>query len=106
MSPSQIVKSAYARAQQAGYSKSVKTFARQMGNNELIPGSGSAFVQMSEQERDACEDWLVRKAMQRKQAKQCARSARRGHNVVHEQQHNRSVANSLAGSMPMRGGHS
>lgn len=92
MSPSQIVKSAYP----AGFPGSLKDFARAvLADRNYNP-----------EVRDACKTWLANKAAQRQQARQCARSARRGHVVVHEQQHARSVVNSLAGSMPMRGGHS
>lgn len=105
MSPSQIVKSAYAAARKEGYTHSIKVFAQDLAG---VSGHGES-IQVSRDGHNlnsACKQWLANKAAQRKQARQCARSARRGHTVVHEQQHARSVANSLAGSMPMRGGHS
>jgi hypothetical protein len=70
MSPSRIIKSACP----AGCP--LKSFAWSVFHKE-IDSSTELF--------NACEDWLARKAQQRKQARQCARSARRGHADVHEQ---------------------
>jgi hypothetical protein len=71
MSPSQIVKSAYP----AGCTYSLKSFASQ------VVADGKASPDLIR----ACKAWLATKAAQRKQAKHCARSARRGHTDVHEQ---------------------
>lgn len=91
MSPSQIVKSAYARACRAGYPESLKAFARALRSEWPIQGKNDVFIQFSKLDRQAASEWLSSKLAQRKQARQCARSQRRGHNDVHQRQHARSI---------------
>jgi hypothetical protein len=92
MSPSQIVKSAYVNATSAGYQKSLKTFARQVCDEHFAAPSPSLLR--------ACELWLNGKEAQRKQARQCARSQRRGHVDVHQIKQARSVEHCIDKGTP------
>jgi hypothetical protein len=82
MSPSQIIKSACP----AGYT--LKSFA-----NQVSAGTYIYQTSLSYEVENACKDWIAHKVQQRKQAKQCQRSMRRGHDDVHAQQTNRSRQN-------------
>jgi hypothetical protein len=79
MKLSRIVKSAYRRAVKAGFIGSLKQWADQRSDEHT-------------------DQWFTHKAEQSKQ------SSRRGHHVVHTQQHSRSVSNTLASNVLMRDG--
>lgn len=96
MSPSQIVKSAYAAARKEGYPHSIKVFARDLAG---VSGHGES-VQVSRDGRNlnsACKAWLANKAAQREQARKC----RRGFANVHTQQHARSVEHCTGHGTPV-----
>ena len=110
MSPSQILKSAHAAAQRAGYTGTLKAFVYKSIDDECTKHN---VVDAHDLPRDAsplsmaCLLWLGRKKAARTQARQCARSARRGHNVVHTQQHTRSVEHCTGrGNIVFHGGQS
>lgn len=99
MSPSQIVKSAYARAQQAGFTGTLKAFARQvcdLDNDDITKVAPPSPTLLR-----ATKSWLATKAKQRKQARTCARKARRGYGVVHAQQHARSMEHCTGRGTPV-----
>jgi hypothetical protein len=101
MSPSQIIKSAYARECAAGYNKSLKSFVyktidvaceiHNVIDEHDLPKDVDPFVTL-------CRLWLGRKLAQRQQARGCARSARRGHVDIHQRQQARSIANTMRGA--------